>query len=186
MKDLWILTIQTSLPDTCYSHAELKKRYYAFASFEKARDMLRQELFNIAFSNNAMFDGNGKLVQLENYITHSYSAEGAMVADGVLTTRMLITITDILQGIFMGENITPNSPEGYFSDWSIEVKLKDNTIEFCGKYAGPSDGYDPVLNTNMLSMQEEKDYYLYINDWFGQYGNSAELYIDLKKVEVNL
>lgn len=187
MKDIWILTIQTSLPDICYNHAELKKRYYAFASFENARETLRQELKELAFSKNAMFDGNGKLIQLENYIIHAYDTDYAeAVHDGVLNKKMLIKITELLQDIFSGKDVTPNLYEGYFSDWNIEVRFKNNTISFRGKYMGPSDGYEPVLTTNMFTMQEENDYFLYINDRFGQFGNSAELYIDLKKVEVNL
>jgi len=47
---------------------------------------------------------------------------------------------------------------------------------------GPCNGYDPKIATNMFDMTEEKDYYLYVDDMFGQ-DASSELYIDLKKIE---
>ena len=37
MKDLWILSIQTSLPNTYSNHEDLKKTFLVFDSFEKAR-----------------------------------------------------------------------------------------------------------------------------------------------------
>ena len=45
--------------------------------------------------------------------------------------------------------------------------------------------YNPDINTNMFSMQEEKDYYMYIKDSFGQNDDPAVLFMDLKKVSVN-
>ena len=36
----------------------------------------------------------------------------------------------------------------------------------------------------MFDMTEEKNYYLYINDRFGQDDNSSELYIDLIKTNL--
>ena len=53
------------------------------------------------------------------------------------------------------------------------------TLAFLG------DAVYSLLVRNMLSMQEEKEYYLYLDDLFGddtQYA-SAELQIDLKKIQ---
>ena len=46
------------------------------------------------------------------------------------------------------------------------------------------NGYDPKIDTNLLYMQEEKNYYLYIDDMFRQCDwmkASSELYMDLTK-----
>lgn len=44
---------------------------------------------------------------------------------------------------------------------------------------------DADIAANIFSMQEEKDYFLYINDRFGQDDATSELYIDLKKVSIS-
>jgi hypothetical protein len=56
-------------------------------------------------------------------------------------------------------------------------------MQLWGDCDGPINGYDPYIATNAFSMEEEKDYYIYIDDLLGQ-DCSSELYIDLKQVEV--
>lgn len=186
MKELWVLTIQTSLPETCYNHDSLKKYFYAFESFEKAREALRQEVKKFAFSENAMFDGEGRLKQLEHYIENSYEGDNEDDEEnGVLIKSVLQRMSNLLQMIFSDQDVKTDLTLGEYTDWSVAVELTENSIRFYGDDDGPINGYDPVLHTNMFSMQEEKDYYLYIDDCFGQDGKSAELYIDMKKVSLN-
>lgn len=181
MKNIWALSIKTSLPDECYAYDELKTNIFAFESFEKARDALRQELKKLAFSENAMFDGNGGLIQLEKYDAYSGDEDDD---DEWLDDKKMSKIKTALHTVFNGENTTISLEPGYCLDGMIGVEVTDSSIRFEGVDDGPINGYSPVLTTNLFSMQEEKDYFLYINDLFGQYDASAELYIDLKKTEI--
>ena len=70
----------------------------------------------------------------------------------------------------------------------IAYKFRGGTIEFFATSEGHWNGYNPRLKTNMFSMKEPKDYYLYIDDAFGQGEDhfsyaSSELYIDLRKAK---
>ena len=57
MKNTWVLSIRTSLPEVCESHGDLQTSIYTFDSFEAARTALRKVLKKYAFSENSMFDG---------------------------------------------------------------------------------------------------------------------------------
>ena len=67
----------------------------------------------------------------------------------------------------------------------IGFEYKDGVIKFYGDDDGPCNGYNPMLYTNVFDLTEEKDYFLYINDLFGQDDFTSELYIDLKKSVLN-
>ena len=56
-------------------------------------------------------------------------------------------------------------------------------LKMYGEEEGVYNGFDPVLETNIFSMQNEQDYYLHIDDAFGQEDSSAELFIDLRKAK---
>ena len=58
MKNTWVLSIRTSLPEICESHGDLQTSIYTFDSFEEARSALRKVLKKYAFSENSMFNGN--------------------------------------------------------------------------------------------------------------------------------
>lgn len=68
MKNTWVLSIRTSLPEVCESHGDLKTSIYTFDSFEEARTALRKVLKKYAFSENSMFDGKGNIIYFHNYI----------------------------------------------------------------------------------------------------------------------
>lgn len=67
----------------------------------------------------------------------------------------------------------------------VAVEVNDNTVRFYGDDDGPCNGYDPILNTNIFSVETEQDYYLYIDLCFGHDSYPPKLFIDLKKVTVS-
>ena len=69
MKNTWVLSIRTSLPEVCESHGDLQTSIYTFDSFEEARTALRKVLKKYAFSENSMFDGKGNIIYFHKYIT---------------------------------------------------------------------------------------------------------------------
>ena len=66
-KEVWALTIRTSLPDVARSEDDLKTTNLFFQSFEKAKEALREKLKEFAFSKNKMFDGEGGIMWLDRY-----------------------------------------------------------------------------------------------------------------------
>ena len=93
-------------------------------------------------------------------------------------------VVDSIHQIFEGKDIVYEPDSNYMSDWMIGVESKNREVSFRGEAYGPINGYYPDLRTNMFAMHKEKDYYLYIDDCFGQDDETSELYIDLKKVEI--
>lgn len=180
MKKLWVLSIRTSLPEECFTRANLKTTFSAFETFEDAKNAMRDALKGFAFSENTMFNGNGKIIALEKYIAEmgDYNYE-----ETLLTRDILSKIKDSLFEIINGEDMSLDIEKGEYTDYMISLNYDDKGITMWGDYDGPINGYDPYIATNAFSMEDEKDYYLYIDDLLGQ-DYSSELYIDLKQVEV--
>lgn len=180
MKKLWVLSIRTSLPNACITKADLQTSFSAFETFEDAKKAMRDAIKGFAFSGNTMFNGNGKIIALEKYIAEmgDYNYE-----ETLLTRDIMSKVQDYLFAIIKGEDTILDIEEGEYTDYMITFNYDDNAIKSYGDYDGPCNGYDPYIATNAFSMEEEKDYYIYIDDLLGQ-DYSSELYIDLKQVEV--
>ena len=179
-KETWVLTIRTSLPEVAYSEEDIKMTNFVFQSFEMAKKVLREKLKEYAFSKNEMFDGKGGLVYLEEYaenLTDEFDDKQS------LSLRKIKELEKALLLVFEGKDAKLTLEEvKCCTDWMIAVDVTQDSIKMYGYDDGPCNGYDPKIATNMFDMTEEKDYYFYIDDMFGQ-DASSELYIDLKKIE---
>ena len=183
MKEIWVLSIKTSLPDVCESSKDLKCEMFAFETFEKARDAFREKLKGYGFSKNTMFDGKGKLRLFTQYIKEMDKED--FEDEEISPYKAFSTVNEALTAMIAGENAPLNLPNGSYTDYSIAVDVEDGSVFFYGDDDGPYNGYDPKLQTNAFSMETAKDYYLYIDDLFGQDEATSELYIDLKKTQLN-
>lgn len=190
MNECWVLTIKTSLPHTCEHHGELQTECLAFDSFQKAKAALQERLHGFAFTRNAMFDGQGKMIHLDRYSTQSYDCaeldeEEDFLDNGCLTGYRLNILQAALAKVFEGKSIQlPFLEDGDYVDGMLELVVHDNRVCLQGWDDGPFNGYEPLICTNMFNMAKEGDYYLYLDDLFGQDNCSAELYIDLKKAKL--
>ena len=174
MKEIWTLIIKT----------QLTPAVGAFYSFSEAKDALREALKKLTFKKNEMFDGEGKITRLKQYIdkTVDFKRESD---DGILTKEVLNKVQNALCDVFAGKETMADIEEGIYTDYFVAFEYKEGVIRFYGDDDGPCNGYDPTLYTNMFDMTEEKDYFLYIEDAFGQDDCISELYIDLKKTVLN-
>ena len=181
MKNTWVLSIKTSLPEVCKNYGDLKTSIYTFESFDAARVALRKVLNKYAFSENSMFDGKGNIVYLHKYIEKFTDYEDVDFSDDFLTIKKLRAVEDAIRNIFEGKDIVPEFKEGFYTDCMIAYTYENGEINFRGDDDRPYNGYNPVLRTNMFNMLDENDYFLYIDDLFGQDEATSELYIDLTK-----
>lgn len=181
MKDCWVLSVKTSLPETAQRFDRLKTSISVFDSFEKARDAMRSCIKGYAFSENQMFDGKGRLKRLEEYIERRCE-EGDIEdgEEGELNKGVLSEISRALAEAFSGADTVLRLKDGYYTDWMVSMEVKEGRLQFSGDDDGPCNGYDPVLATNIFSMEKDREYYLYIEDLFGQNRYPAVLYIDLR------
>ena len=185
MKEIWVLTIKTSLPETCASYDDLKMTVLAFDTYEKARIAFREKLKTLAFSKNAMFNKKGQITLLNHNISKSALSAAEMgeideTEEKYLSKERLMLIQSALTEAFTGHDTKIGLPNGYYTDaCDLSVKVKSGSVRLY-----PYNGIQPVVYTNIFSMAKEKNYYLYINDIFGQDTNSSELYMDLVKVSV--
>lgn len=199
-KEVWALTIRTSLPDVARSEDDLKTTNLFFQSFEKAKEALREKLKEFAFSQNEMFDGEGGLVWLDCYgadnlenSDEEYDSDDEEESDEDesdeedeqwLTLSILEELEKALLHIFEGKDEQLSMKEmECCHDGMIALDVENDRVKLYGYDDGPYNGYDPNISTNMFDMTEEKNYYLYIDDMFGQH-ISSELYIDLEKTTV--
>ena len=187
MKNTWVLSIRTSLPEICESHGDLQTSIYTFDSFEEARMALRKVLKKYAFSENSMFDGKGHIVHLRNYIfdltCDDVDEDDIYYCDDYLDPTHLVAIENAFKSVFEGEDVVPQLKEGFYTDYMIAYTYKNGEISFRGDDDGPCNGYAPVLRTNMFDMLEENNYFLYIDDMIGQDCATSELYIDLTRAK---
>jgi hypothetical protein len=181
MKEIWVLSVRTSLPEV-RNYQAMPTQMFAYDSFPKAREAMRQLLKSYAFSENKMFDGQGNMIYMKQYMDESKAyyepEEGDILAEDALLGAF--------HAIFSGADTTLQLEPGVYDFGLVEVDVGDECVTFEGVDDGPINGYNPLANTNMISMQEEKDYYLYLDDAFGWSEDeaSSELYMDLKKVTV--
>ena len=189
MNACWVLTIKTSLPNTCEHHGELQTECLAFDSFQKAKAALRERLHGFAFTRNAMFDGEGKMIHLDKYIQNSKHEDTTeeyweFMDNGWLTVGRLQAVQDGLTAICTGNDVDFSVEQGGYDDGMLSLHVCDDRVQLMGWDDGPFNGYEPLICTNMFNMTQEGDYYLYLDDMFGQDNCSAELYVDLKKAEI--
>lgn len=191
MKELWALSIKTSLPEVCENKLDLKTNIFAYEDFETAKIELRKKLRQFAFSKNSMFDGKGDMIHFNKYIEEMYQEDGDEDVDfdsDDLTKPTLNAFYCLLKGVFEGKDQeAPAFDNNYCSTdgmVAVELKIKKGILAIYGDDDGPCNGYSPEIYTNMLDMTKEKDYYLYVDDLFGQDDASSELYIDLQKVQM--
>lgn len=190
MKKIWVLLVRTSLPDKCYIPKDLVPTFSAFESFIDARNAMRETIKNFAFSKNSMFDGNGRIILLDQYIDKMRDYDPQIYEDALeeaLTKEILTKIHNTLSIIFKGENTALQLDKSMYTDDVLEFIYDGSSLKSrgCGTYR--FDGYDPNIATNAFSMEEEKDYYIYIDDMLGGQGEddaSSELYIDLKQIDL--
>ena len=183
MNEIWVVSVKTSLPTVHYNEDPLKTDFYGYSSFEKARAALRKILKDYAFSENAMFDGKGNMIYMKQYIEESLDTDE--LGAGHLNLKIGKEMLGIFAQIFRGEDCVTNLKPDIYSNGFVIFELSEASIDCIGTGAGPINGSDPIIRTNMLSMQEEKEYYLYLDDLFGDdtQDASAELQIDLKKIQ---
>ena len=186
MNTVWVLSIRTSLPNVCKHPGDLKIEMLGFESFEKAKATLREKLKEMAFATNSMFDGNGNITLMKKYMDEKRDYGDSKDDSNWLNPSVGAKLLSMFHTIFSGYDTPQKLKPRTYEDGLIAVDLDQGSIAFRGIDDGPINGYDPIANTNMLSLTEEKDYYLYINDWFGWSADeaSSELYIDLRKIEV--
>ena len=179
MKNTWVLSIRTSLPEVCVSAGKLKTHVFTFESFEDARTALRKALKKYAFSENSMFDEKGNIIYFHKYIADLAYDDDMDEYDDFLSPKKLRAVERALKNIFKGKDIVPKIKEGFYTDYMIAYTYENGEVSFRGDDDGPCNGYTPVLKTNMFSIEAPQHYYMYIDDAFGQDSASSELYIDL-------
>ena len=179
MKNTWVLSIKTSLPEVCENRGDLQTSIYTFDSFDEARTALRKALKKYAFSKNSMFDGKGNIIYFHKYIADLAYDDDMDEYDDFLSPKKLRAVERALKNIFKGKDIVPKIKEGFYTDYMIAYTYENGEVSFRGDDDGPCNGYTPVLQTNMFSMEAPQNYYMYIDDAFGQDSASSELYIDL-------
>ena len=190
MNEIWVLSVKTSLPNVRHDEEMLKTDFYAFSSFEKAREALRKLLKDFAFSNNSMFDGEGNMTYLKTYLDEikEYEDENEELSedDDWLNSLIAGKLLQMFHQIFRGEDCTVKLSPGVCLDAMILLEITEEAISCVGTGEGQFNGYSPLIMTNMLCMQEEKDYYLYLDDMLGANATdaSSELYMDLKKIVI--
>lgn len=184
MKEVWVLSVRTSLPKICYNANSLTTTFHAFENFESAKNAFRAKLKEFAFSKNKIFDGSGHIKNLKAYLKDMPTQEKDDEEFGILTNRIVSQIQEGLCSAFEGNDVSLKIKKKKYDDGSISVKISSSEISFEG--VDDLNGYDPVVRTNFLNMDKEQDYYFYVNPLFGyQDDGTAELYVDLKKVTLN-
>ena len=177
MNEVWVLTVETSLADA-------RRTVNVFTNFEKAREAFRMTVKKYAFTKNSMFDGNGNIVYFQKYIDTAWVNENEQGDDiYMLEKKHFEFIAEALRKTFSGNDIDLELPYEECDDDMIGVSYSGDTLLIYGTGDGPINGYTPEIETNIFSMIEEKEYYLYIDDMFGQ-DESDKLYIQLSKAEV--
>ena len=185
---VWVLSVQTSLPNICTSFQDLSSTVEVYESFDDAKLAFQERIKHYAFASNLIFNGDGKIKNLDTYLSEMISLRfddyDKKVPEDLLTPQILSRIQNSLQLAFRGEETAFDFENTRYDDGIIGVDISEHKVKFFGM--DELIGYAPVLHTNIFNMSEEKEYYLHVNPLFG-YGvadGTAELYIDIRKAMV--
>ncbi len=164
MKNNWTLTVKTSLPNVCVDDADLTTSITSFENFEAARDAMREVIKSLAFSDNAMFDGNGHLKNLALYIEEALEVEAeyddAESDDSDwLTSAVLQRLDKYLESAFLGETVKLDFTHNKYEDCYVTAKITKNSLNMRGYGEGPMNGVNPRIRTNIFDMSKEKTIY---------------------------
>ena len=193
MKNIWVLSVRTSLPNTIEFFDNISTKIYTFEHFEDARDSMRKCLKDLS-CENAMFDENGDIKylvsEIESYDDEwlkEYVDEGNELNGDELTKEMITTFYQSLKDIFNGKDVDFNYQQRKYSDYSfISMNVGDNGVSLYGDYDGPMNCCNGFVGTNAFSMEEEKNYYLDIHNFFEcEYEEAAVLSVNLIKAELS-
>ena len=196
MKDIWVLSVRTSLPDYVEKYSALYfdsmiPDLFVFEQFADAKDKMRAILRDLS-QENTMFDENGEIKNFRQFIEDTYSSEDdsddeEYDGERLLTARILNDFLRALKEVFAGNDVAFSLEEGKYSDFTtISIFADDGEVSLYGDYDGPLNETDPYISTNAFSMKEEKDYHLHIKDQFcsPEYAENSLLCVDLKKVRM--
>ena len=184
MKDVWVLSIK-ALFWTEPDYKQFRTMVYALDSFEEAKAKLKSKLYELAFSKNSMFDGNGNMIYFKNYLDNLPidNINDYILKESLLKKYKLSKIYDALIGIFAGKECDVSKLDLSYNDGFIAVDTDDGKLRIQGCDEDGCNGYDAFIVTDMYDMSKEKDYWLYVEDAFGQWGRCSRLNIDLLKSE---
>ena len=183
MSDKWILSVQTSLPNYCKNKKDIIRNDQVFDSFEEGKAAFIETLKSYSFSENAMFDGNGRCKEFEDFFgTSSGNWDWLIEADPDdydedLQLDTLKGFCDAVRAAFRGEEADISSLN-VFDSWPVKISREDDTVFIRDEGGGAFNGINPYIKMNTFDWSEIKPYFLYIDDLFGQ-DYSAELYMDL-------
>lgn len=179
MKEIWILSIRTSLPGSCVTESELSSEFFAYDTFEKAREALYDKYMELVYERGGEMFENGVLICLDDYIDSIIEPDIYEKHDFFLTKELCNKVKMALHYMLYKKRVELDIPNGRYSDGAIELSVEGDRIELCS-----ADFYATILCTNALDMTEQGDYYLYIDDSFSKQSEYCKLYIDLKQAEL--
>ena len=182
----WVLSVRTSLPDVCNSPEDLKTSFWVFDNFEAGKTAFLQKLKEFAFSENEMFDRDGRIVMLSDHrdtLDENDTAIEGLMDPGHLGAHSVLNIESIIRNALLGNDVSlPSFPESS-TNWWIAAEHDCETLTIRGDGDGPVNGCDPYISMNIFDLTIEKSLHFHVNDMFGQEEASSELYVDLIKAE---
>lgn len=192
MNEVWVLSVKTSLPGVCNIYDDLKEEISAYSSFEKAKCALRAKLNEIIATPNSMFGENGHIKMLNKYVENlpeddkEFNEKFEQIAWAkTLSKEIFMRVNKAIATAVLGKDLHLEIEEDKYTDyWKLLLKVDANSISLRGIGDGPCNDINPIIDTNIFSMVEPKDYYMHIVDKLGQMEFASELYVDLRKLVV--
>lgn len=185
--------------------------FWVFSDFEKAKRDMLQLIRAHARSDNGLFDGDGNIVVLNEYLheideEERWSPEPKTAEEasfyrfwtethgGYENTESAYAknaaVPELLRDWPLEESdFTPfDIPEGRFTDSMIGVKASQEQISVEGVDDGPCNRIDPCIRINTFKMDDpDKEYQFCVRNTFEERFDDPEYYVDiyLMKVEVD-
>lgn len=175
----------------------VKKEFRVFSKFEDAVREMRKLIQTHAFTDNALFDGNGHIREFEKYIERDAAAVDDFDNDFEnCSTKPLREISEKLRSFFASLEDYPEISRLYgfeWTDWLCGCKCRmENghpilTIE--GVDDGPCNGIDPDIYINSFIMDDPKitNYVCRIIDSFEEnWDYESPHYVHIELLKTNL
>lgn len=174
----------------------VKKEFRVFSKFEDAVRAMRKVIHSHAFTDNALFDGDGHIREFEKYIEQDAAACDDFDNDFENgSTRPLNAVSEKLRSFFASQEDYPeiSQLDGFaWTDWlcgcECETKNGHPFLKIEGVDDGPCNGINPYIYINSFVMDDPEitNYVCLIRDSFEENWDDEPHYVHIELLKTDL
>ena len=186
MNDHWLFELNTTIPYACPDNERVESKAFIFDTFEEARDSFRHELMRFAFEDNQLFDGNGHIKKLDDFLDGEIGKLQSLSKEQTdeLKRSLSSSLFEMISGKDTVVSLSDNTKKNIGDNNSLRILIEPDEIDIYEKCDQYYLGRDHKLRTNAFAMTDKKNYWFRLYDFSGHCGHDCYPYIELELYKI--